>query len=988
MKGGDVQENKLAKDWRMNSQKGGKMKYIKFILLFVVLAGFVQGRALIDPQLEQVMARTQGDEQIEVLIVMKEQSDEDYLRALVADLPRREQRYPVVAYLKQLSQRTQTPLINKLATGVNSNKVSDIQSLWIINAVYCKATPGVVNQIANDESVEMIAYPYIVSENILLTYGDPAPVDGILTVEWNIRRVAADSCWTAGYKGQGVIVGIIDTGVNYNHLDLRNHMWNDPNYPNHGWNFELNNNDPMDNQGHGTHCAGTIASDGSAGDSCGMAPQCSIMVCRVRTSIAYPMPDTISEKNVLDAMQFVISPPLSPNHGADVVSMSLGWFVAWTPRRSVWRKSVTNVALAGIPYFIAAGNERGSAGSYCPVPYNLRCPGDVPPPWHHPSEVQGRLGGAISIAATDNTDALASFSSCGPSCWENAPWYWDYPFRPGPGILKPDIAAPGVNITSCAYNNNSGYISGYSGTSMATPHCAGLAALLLSKNPNLTVAQIDSIMQFTALDLGTAGKDTMFGAGRIRAKRAIDNTPASGSLPDLRLAEFGTVVLDPPPSGTNNGFFEPSETITLVDTIINLGTATATNVTGKLRTTNSHITIIDSTANFGSINAKAKGHNGADPFVLSADTLIQIGTLVPFELELTAGTYTRKVYYQLRMGSVFGPDSAGYFCLDNTDNLYTEAPVYNWIEINPNYGGAGTSIGAGGPMVNRRIRSPIVIRHYAKRLGNGTNDSISVCSNGWICFGRQTITVQHNSILPKVVDYGSQSSAPNMVAAFWDTLNTGAPGSTWWYYNDAANHRFIIQYDSVAGSANNRQTFQIIIYDSTLAGPGLKNDIVIQYKRVTEPTTSCTIGQQDSLKKYGLCYLFNKMYDTGAAPLVSGRAIKFTTKQPRMIGWVGTNEFNGYIEPGLKHISLAPNPARNSVNIYYTVDKKARVLLKVYNTIGQHVQTIVDEIHNPGVYSKRWNGTDDLGREVSSGVYFFNLNIDDNSYNTRGILLR
>ncbi len=965
------------------------MKLLTLGLMCALALDIVQARALIDPQLEEIIAKTRGDEQVEVLVVFNEQSDEDYLRNLVADLPRREQRYPVVNYLKELSARTQESLLNFLNLQTASNKVSDIHSFWIINALYCKATPEVISEIANRSDVAMIAYPYIVSENILLTYGDPVPVDILdyRTKEWNIVKVAADSCWAAGYKGQGIIVGIIDTGVNYNHLDLRNHMWTDPNYPKYGWNFELNNNDPMDINGHGTHCAGTIASDGSAGDSCGVAPQCSIMVCKVKTSIAYPMPDTIAEKNLLDAMQFVISPPLSPTHGADVVSMSLGWLVAWTPRRSVWRKSVTNVALAGIPYFIAAGNERGSAGGACPVPYNLRCPGDVPPPWHHPSEAQGRLGGAISIAATDNADALASFSSCGPSCWEDAIWYWDYPFRPGHGILKPDIAAPGVNITSCAYNNNSGYISGYSGTSMATPHCAGLAALLLSKNPNLTVAQIDSIMQFTALDLGTAGKDTMYGAGRIRAKRAIDFTPASGSLPDLRLAEIGTVVLDPAPNGNANNFFDPSERITLVDTIVNLGTATATSVSGKLRTTNSHITIIDSTATFGTINPKAKGHNGADPFVLQADTLIQLGTLVPFELELTAGTYTRKLYYQLRMGSVEGPDSAGYFIIDNTDSFYTEAPVYNWIEINPNLGGPGTSIGAGGSMVTRMIRSPFVIRHYAKRLGAATTDSISVCSNGWIAFGRTTLTVQHNSYLPKMYDYGSQTSAPNMVAAYWDTLNTGATGSTWWYYNDVANHRFIIQYDSTSGTGNIRRTFQIIIYDSTTAGPGLRNDIVIQYKRVSEPT-SCTVGQQDSLKKYGITYLFNKAYDIGAAPLVAGRAIKFTTKQPKMKNWIGVQELTNYIDPGTKRISLASNPARNSVNIFYTVDKKARIIVKVYNTIGQVVRTIVNETKTPGVYTAKWTGDDERGREVASGVYFFSLQIEDKSYNTRGILLK
>ncbi|MEO0123600.1 MAG: S8 family peptidase [candidate division WOR-3 bacterium] len=961
------------------------MRSVYILIALISVVGVVEAKALIDPQLEEVIASVKDNDQVEILVVFNEQSDEDYLRNLVADLPRREQRYPVVNYLKELSARTQEPLVNYLTLQTQSNKVSEIKSMWIINALYCKATPDIINEIANRNDVAFIAYPYIVSENILLTYGEPVPVDVLDSrgIVWNLKLIAADSCWAAGYRGQGVIVGIIDTGVNYNHLDLSNHMWTDPNYPYHGWNFENNNNNPMDANGHGTHCAGTIASDGSAGDTCGVAPQCSILVCRVRTSIAYPMPDTISEQNVFDAMQFCIAPPLSPTHGADVISMSLGWYVAWTPRRSMWRKAVTNVALAGIPYFIAAGNERGY--TYCPVPYNLRCPGDVPPPWHHPSEAQGRLAGAISIAATDSLNALASFSSCGPSCWEDAPWYWDYPFRPGPGILKPDIAAPGVNIRSCLYSSNNGYTL-MSGTSMATPHCAGLAALLLSKNPNLTVAQIDSIMQFSALDLGTAGKDTMYGAGRIRAKRAIDMTPASGSLPDLRLAEFGTVVLDPAPNGNGNGYFDPSERITLVDTIINLGTATATNVTGKLRTTSPRITIIDSTATFGNINPKAKGHNGADPFVLQADTLIQLGTLVPFELELTAGTYTRKLYYQLRMGSICGPDSFGYFMIDNTDSFYTEAPIYNWININANQGGPGTSIGTGGNDVTLRIRSPFTIRHYAKRLGGATTDSISVCSNGWIAFGRQTSTVQYNSILPKMMDYGSQSSVPNMVAAFWDDLNGSSP-ATWWYYNDATNHRLIIQCDSFITLANMFQSFQYIIYDSTTAGPGMRNDIVIQYRRVTNPT-SCTVGQQDSLKKYGMSYLFNKVYDTGAAPLVAGRAIKFTTKQPKMKNWIGVQEFTNYVDPGTKRISLAPNPARNSVNIFYTVDKKAKITVKVYNTIGQVIRTLVDETKTPGVYTAKWSGDDELGREVASGVYFFNLQIEDKSFNTRGILLK
>ncbi len=961
------------------------MKHIIIGLMLVFMTGMLNGKAMIGPQLQEEMAIISGNTPIEVLIVMQEQSNEQRLAELTADVPRREKRFVVIDELKKLSARTQAPVLEHLNQASLGGNAEVIEPLWIINAVYCRATPEIINTISSLEGIEYIETANIISDNILLIEGTPEPVDASRHVMWHVRKVAADSCWALGYKGQGIIVGVIDTGVRYTHYDLRNHLWNDANYPNHGWNFEAGNNDPNDSNGHGTHCAGIVSSDGSAGDSCGMAPQALIMACRVRTSIAYPHPDTLAEGQVLQAMQFVVAPPLSPTNGADVVTMSLGWYFAWTPRRSVWRKAVSNVSLAGLPYFIAAGNERTS--SICPVPYNLRCPGDSPGPWFHPSDTPGLLGGSISIAATDSNDVLASFSSCGPSTWEYSPWYYDYPWRPGTGLRKPDMAAPGVAVRSCYRTNDSAYTS-MSGTSMATPGCAGVAALLLSKNPNLTVTQVDSLMQMFSLDLGAAGKDTMYGAGRIRAKRSIDNTPASGSFIELRIAEFGNVVLDPTPTGNNNSYFEPSERITLVDTLVNLGSLVANNVTGILRTTNPNITIIDSLSNFGNINPETKGNNGADPFILSADTLINLGTMVYFTLNLTSGSYTKTLNLQIRMGSVCGPDSAGYFVLDDSDSLYTESPVYNWVEINPAHGGSGTSVGTGGNHVTFRARLPFRVRHYGKTFP-GT-DSVSICSNGWISFGRTTQTVQHNSKLPKIRDYSAtQGTASNMVAGYWDSLSTLSPAS-WWRYYDAANHRFTIQYDSVPIKGTSlRQTFEFIIYDSTLASPDGHNDIVVQYKRVSGPHVSLTIGQQDSAKMCGITYTFNDMWDIGAMPLAAGRAIKFTKKQPRMKNWiVAVDEFKEYENMGSKPIVLTPNPANRSVNIYYNISANGHASLKIYNSLGQLVKTCFDEKRNAGVYSMSWEGQDNQGRDVPAGIYFYNLEINGTSHSERGVIIR
>jgi hypothetical protein len=137
------------------------------------------------------------------------------------------------------------------------------------------------------------------------------------------------------------------------------------------------------------------------------------------------------------------------------------------------------------------------------------------------------------VGATTEAHVNAGFSSIGPSTWSSiAPWN-DYAYNPGMGLIDPDVAAPGVNTKSCQWNNNSGYTF-MDGTSMATPHTAGVMALMLDKNPNLTPRQIDSLLEITALDWGNPGKDNLYGAGRIDAAAAVTATPG-GTPPSMTL---------------------------------------------------------------------------------------------------------------------------------------------------------------------------------------------------------------------------------------------------------------------------------------------------------------------------------------------------------------------------------------------------------------------------------------------------------------------
>ena len=309
-------------------------------------------------------------------------------------------------------------------------------------------------------------------------------------------------------------------------------MWHDTDAGYHyGYDFYDDDYDPMDTNGHGTHCCGTVGSDGTAGNECGVAPGATIMACRVNTTVS---PD--AEANIWWAMEW------SCDQGADVLSMSLGYLQSWNPQRTEWREAEEAVLAAGVIHSVAAGNESGNPSTWG----DIRTPGDVVPPWLHPEQTTtGGLAAVVTVGSTDSGDNLSSFSSVGYSTWMYDPPWYDYPdTSPDIGLIDPDVVAPGSNILSCSHTSTSGYTT-MSGTSMATPHTAGLMALVLDANPSLSVATIDSIIEVTALELGDPGKDNEFGAGRIRAPEAVTAALSVGIEEDMGGVPEPGVLLSP-----------------------------------------------------------------------------------------------------------------------------------------------------------------------------------------------------------------------------------------------------------------------------------------------------------------------------------------------------------------------------------------------------------------------------------------------------------
>jgi serine protease AprX len=512
---------------------------------------------VITTQLAEKMTQTAPDELIRIYLIMDHQVDRAELEAAAKGLDKEQRRQLVIERLIEVAEEDQTEVLAILEKARSQGKAHSIRSIPLGNTVACWADQETIQRLATAANVNYINWDKRTKvlhetsrerrEKLLRQVSKARTPDdrGMSTfvmhldeqgkgrsrskeIPWGILKVNADDVWALGYTGDGVIVSNLDTGVNYNHLDLRDHMWDGSGVgmPNHGYDFANGDLDPMDDEGHGTHTAGTIAGDGTAGSQVGVAPDAQIMIFKIWDSDGHGV-----QSDAWDAMSYSLT------WGADVISMSGGW-----PHDSPftdlcsWRTKCDQLLAAGIIFSTSAGNGDNAGGHY-PVPNDISTPADVPAPWYpQPNPGDAHHSSIIAVGATLSNDNICNFSSYGPTEWSvtgcSGKDYNDYNYPPG--LLKPEVCAPGSYIKSLAYDDTAGYAgpAGWSGTSMSCPHVSGTLALMLEKNPNLTPVEMDSILEATAVELGPAGRDSLYGAGRIDALAAVNATPSYGQPPD------------------------------------------------------------------------------------------------------------------------------------------------------------------------------------------------------------------------------------------------------------------------------------------------------------------------------------------------------------------------------------------------------------------------------------------------------------------------
>jgi len=662
--------------------------------------------------------------------------------------------------------------------------------------------------------------------------------------------IDATVAWDVFTGSRNIIVGVIDTGVDYNHPDLAANIWTNPGeIPGngidddnngfiddiHGWDFINNDNDPMDDNGHGTHCSGTIGALANNGlGVVGVSPNVSIMALKFLSSGG-----SGSSADAIECLEYATM------MGANLTSNSWGGGGSSEAMRLAILDAGNNNSL----FVAAAGNSSSNT--------------DVSP--HYPSSYD--LDNVVAVASTDHNDELSSFSSY--------------------GATSVDIAAPGSSILSTLPGNSYGVLSG---TSMATPHVSGALALIYGRFPAIDALDAKALLLNFADPLPNLDGVVLSGA-RLNAFWPIaepDSIPP-GQVMDLAIVEAGsnwldaqwTAVGDDDNTGKASRYdlryatfpiddanFETATRVASTPKPGDPGTLESARVSGLDFNTTYYVAVraLDEFGNAGASSPSASGTTLGIPDIAAtplslADALLTGGTsqqtltlsnvgqgTLDFEIPkpmLLGNPVVANAYAAFPKGTVDpregapviegagGPDNFGYRWVDSNDPF---GPTFAWMDIS----GVGNVAMTSG---DDATAGPFPIG-FDFPFYEGDFNQFYVCSNGFISLSSNSVDY-NNQPLP------SAGAPGNLIAPFWDDLV--ADGAAVYFHNDG--NRLIVQWEGVSHyDSGGPYTFQALIYpDGT---------IEYQYNTMGAPTAECTVGVQNGTGSDGLTVAFNTAYVT------------------------------------------------------------------------------------------------------------------------------
>ena len=483
-----------------------KLNKILAIILFtaILFTDFIPVLAIskssedISKKLNENLIRSKNNEFFDVIVKLKKEVNSRKIKNDVKNANaekskeelQKEIRKEIVNESKELAKSTQASILEILKNEKNKGNVKSYESFFIINCVNLVARKSVIVELAKRDDVEKII------ENKVIKVEKPEKNEIIrmsrsaydMHIPWNLEAINA-------YKAQRytkdcnneVVVGIIDSGVDSTHSAIsKNYRGNDSSLAAYSWYNTITGKDgsqekPYDDRGHGTHVCGTIL--GSKENALlGVAPKAKWIGVKV-----FDQDGETDNVKLLKAGEWIMAPNGDPTKAPKVVNNSWGG----NSNDGFFQKIVKKWRDAGIFPVFSAGNVG---------PFNDGGDDSIGTPGAYPE--------SYAVGAIRKDEHIAKFSLRGKSSYTNK--------------IKPDIVAPGVNILSCIPGEK---YTIYTGTSMAAPHVTGVIALMLQVNPNLTVDQIENILNETALPLKdeyyTITPNNGYGYGKVNAVSAV-----------------------------------------------------------------------------------------------------------------------------------------------------------------------------------------------------------------------------------------------------------------------------------------------------------------------------------------------------------------------------------------------------------------------------------------------------------------------------------
>lgn len=443
------------------------------------------------------------------------------------DRSRSELRAEVMATLREKAERSWRA-VRETVVAENSG-IRNVQRLWIVNGFFCDATPAACRALSEREEVAFLyrqrlfaqhrsrpggkADTKLLRRTVKMWNDDsatPLRTEG-LEIPWNLQRIAAPKAWETS-TGKGVLIAVFDTGVVATDALVRALHRNPSEELNgkdddgngfvddvFGWDFRSDHNCPLgDARGHGSMCSGIIAGRpaGKRKTMTGVAPRAKILPIR--------------GTGYLRAYEYALT------SGADIVSMSYMWVQRPLGNyRGLYRLAHEHMTAAGILSVGGAGNfARLAKWKQIALPKDIPC--------------------VVAASGILKNGKKAPASSQGPCTWAGVAFYDDYP-KSAP-LPKPDVTGcfGGFPVWSPLtrrpnrrwrivedVGGGAGLIVGPQGNSFAGPHAAGVAALMMSANPELPAWRVKQLMEQTCKDIGKKGRDSVFGAGLLQADKAV-----------------------------------------------------------------------------------------------------------------------------------------------------------------------------------------------------------------------------------------------------------------------------------------------------------------------------------------------------------------------------------------------------------------------------------------------------------------------------------